>query len=130
MFKELDLQALRRVPKFAYYFRYPLRHSDFHEVRAAGKLLGRFAAKPLYGRLTSQGKVDRSAGFSGQVAVLFLPARARTAAAAKLFLTRMPRQRVVGPGGRRNWPAIHAVAERAVLRKLGSPSGSQERCGQ
>jgi len=30
MFEEFDLQALRRVPQFAHYFRYPLRHQDFH----------------------------------------------------------------------------------------------------
>jgi len=38
MFEEFDLQALRRVPQFAHYFRYPLRHQDFHEVREHGRL--------------------------------------------------------------------------------------------
>jgi hypothetical protein len=52
IFEEFDLQGLRRVPQFAHYFRYPLRHRDFHEVREQGRLLGRLAAKPLYGRLT------------------------------------------------------------------------------
>jgi len=39
MFEEFDLQALRRVPQFAHYFRYPLHHRDFHEVREQGRLL-------------------------------------------------------------------------------------------
>jgi hypothetical protein len=114
MFEEFDLQALRRVPQFAYYFRYPLRHRDFHEVRDQGRLLGRMAAKPLYGRLTRAGKVDRSAGFNGQVAVIFIPARARKARAAELLITKMPRWRVTKAGGRRNWEAIYAAAEIAV----------------
>lgn len=120
MFMDLDLQTLRRVPKFAHYFRYALHHSDFHEVRAGGTLKGRFAAKPLYGRLTADGKVDRAAGLNGQVAVVFIPARAQSAASAKLFLTRLPRERVTRADGRRNWSAIRTAAERAILRKLAS----------
>jgi hypothetical protein len=91
MFEEFDLQALRHIPQFAYYFRYSLRHRDFHEVREQGRLLGRMAAKPLYGRLTREGKVDRSSGFNGQVAVIFIPARARTPRAALRALVRTGR---------------------------------------
>ena len=114
MFEEFDLQALRRVPQLAHYFRYPLRHQDFHEAPEQGRLLGRMAAKPLYGRLTVAGKVDRSAGFNGQVAVIFIPARARTPRAAELLITKMPRRRVTKASGRRNWEAIYAAAETAV----------------
>jgi len=114
MFEEFDLKALRRVPQFAYYFRYPLHHSDFHEVREQRRLLGRVAAKPLYGRLTRAGKVDRSAGFNGQVAVIFIPARARTPRAATVLLTKMPRRQVTKADGRRNWEAIYEAAETAV----------------
>lgn len=118
MFKDLDLSGLRRMPEIAFYFRYPLRHADFREARDRGRLLGRCATKPLYGRLTPKGKVDRSAGYNGQVAVLFLPAKARSIRAARLLLTRMPRSRVTLPDGQRNWPAIRAAAERAVRRAL------------
>ena len=115
-----DLQALRRAPRIAHYFRYPLHHADFHELRKHGRLLGRFATKPLYGRLTRRGTVDRSAGYNGQVALIFIPARARSARAAQLMLTRMPRSRVTTPSGRRNWPAIRAAAERALRKQLHS----------
>lgn len=114
MFEDFDLLSLRRVPQFAHYFRYPLHHRDFREVRTQGRLLGRMAAKPIYGRLTREGKVDRSAGFNGQVAVIFIPARARTPRAAAVLLTKMPRQRVTNADGRRNWEAIYAAAETAV----------------
>ncbi len=119
-FKNFDLGALRRNKQIAFYFRYPLYHSEFRELHdeATGRLLGRFAAKPLYGRLTKEGKVDRSGGFNGQIAVLFLPARSRTAEAAQLFLARMPKERVTLPNGRRNWPAIRNAAEQAVRRRL------------
>jgi len=120
MFEDLDLRALRRLPRFAYYFRYPLHHAEFRELREGGRLLGRIAAKPLYGRLTDEGKVDRSAGFNGRVAIIFIPARARKLEAAKLLFTRMPPGRIKRADGRRNWPAIYAAAERAVRRSLAS----------
>src|SRR5512135_582973 len=120
MFKDFDLGGLRRNKRIAFYFRYPLYHSEFHELHdpKTGHLLGRFAAKPLYGRLTRDGRVDRSAGFNGQVAVIFVPARARSAAAAQLLLTRMAKAKVILPDGRRNWHSIHAAAERSVRRHL------------
>jgi hypothetical protein len=120
MFEEFDLGALRRIPRFAFYFRYPLHHRDFHVVRDGGRLLGHLAAKPLYGRLTSDGKVDRSAGFNGQVAVIFIPARARTPSAAKLLITKMPRRHVTKADGRRNWEAIYMAAENAVRKSFGA----------
>jgi len=118
MFKDFDLRTLRQIPGFAFYFRYPLHHSDFREIREEGRLLGRFTAKPLYGHLTPEGKVDRSAGFNGQVAVVFIPAKARTARSAKLLLTRMRRKEVQLSNGRRNWPAIRAAAEQGIRREL------------
>jgi hypothetical protein len=116
MFQDLDLSPLRRDPDIGYYFRYPLHHDDFREVRFEGRLLGRYATKALYGRLTPQGRVDRSAGFNGQVAVVFLPARVRSVRSARLVLTHLARSKVALPDGRRNWPAIQAAAERAIRR--------------
>lgn len=118
MFKDLDLRALRRQPQVAFYFRYPLHHNDFRELRENGRLIGRYAAKPLYGKLTSEGKVDRSAGFNGEVAVVFVPARARTVNSAEVILTPMPKERVVLPNGKRNWAAIRDAAEQAVKRRV------------
>lgn len=120
MFKNFDLGALRRNKRIAFYFRYPLYHSEFHELRdpKTGRLIGRFAAKPIYGRLTRDGRVDRSAGFNGQVAVIFVPAHTRSAPSAQLLLARMSKAKVILPDGRRNWPAIRATAEQSVRRHL------------
>ncbi len=120
-FQDFDVGALRSVPGIAFYFRYPLHHTDFKELREGprGRLLGRYAAKPLYGRLTKAGQVDRSAGYNGRIAIIYLPPRARTATSAELMFTRMPKERVTLPNGRRNWPAIRQAAERAIRHKLG-----------
>ncbi len=120
-FKRFDLSALRRDGRIAYYFRYPLHHSDFHELRESGRLLGRFAVKPLFGRLTVGGRVDRSQGYSGELAIVFIPARARSVRSAQVVLARMPRARVATAGGRRNWPAIRAAAGRVLRQRIGLP---------
>jgi hypothetical protein len=132
VFEDFDFDGLRRRPRFSYYFRYPLHHRDFRELREGGRLLGRITAKPLYGRLTEDGKVDRSAGFNGEVAIIFIPARARQPEAAKLFLTKISPRRVRRADGRRNWPAIYAAAERKIRRSLGldGSSGSFEPGGE
>jgi hypothetical protein len=118
MFKEIKLARLRHDPKIGYYFRYPLHHGDFHELRSNGRLVGRVAAKPLYGKLTPEGRVDRSKGFNGQIAIVFIPARVRSTRTAQLVLTRMPKDKVTTPEGKRNWKAIQPVAGRAVLKRL------------
>ena len=117
MFDQFDFHALRRNPQVAFYFRYALHLADFHEVREQGRLIGRYAAKPLYGKQTTTGKLDRAAGFDGRIAVIFIPARARTARAAVVLITRVAAQQVTLANGRRNWPAIRAAAEQAVRRK-------------
>ncbi|SRR5579884_13600 len=116
MFLEQVVKDLLQHPQIAFYFRYPLHPSDFRELHEGDHILGRYAAKPLYGRLTPEGRVDRSAGFNGQIAILFLPARVRTARAARLILTRMPKEKVRLANGRRNWPAIRVAAERAIRK--------------
>ncbi|MGY0505890.1 hypothetical protein [Luteimonas sp. e5] len=109
----------RQVPRFAHYFRYPLHAGDFHALREQARLLGYYTAKPLYGRLDEAGRVDRSAGFNGEIAGLFVPSPARSFAHAWLFFARMPAEAVRNARGQRNWPAIRAAAEarlRALLR--------------
>jgi hypothetical protein len=117
-FKNFDLNALRRKPEIAFYFRYPLYHSDFHEIRENSRLLGRFTAKPLYGQLTPDGKVDRSAGYNGQVAIIFIPARSRSVRSAQLVLTETAPETITLPNGRRNWTAINQAAEKAIQEFL------------
>lgn len=118
MLTQDDVDALRRVRRIGFYFRYRLRPQDFSELRSRdGKLRGYFTAKPLYGRLTERGRVDRSAGFNGEIAVLFVPEPVAVERARLLF-TRIPPARIATVGGRRNWPSILAAAEAALRRPL------------
>lgn len=118
MIDGVDLEDLRHVRRISYYFRYPLHRHDFHELNASGRLRGHYAAKPLYGRLTSAGRVDRSAGYNGDIAALFVPIDARDAYTARLVLTHIAPDRIVLPSGERNWPAIRAASERAIRETL------------
>ena len=122
MFKNFDLASLRQNPQIAYYFRYPLYHNDFHELRENRRLLGYVAAKPLYGRLTPVGKVDKSGGFNGQIAVIFVQSPARSARRATLLVTELPQDQITAPNGKRNWSAIRAAADQAVLEQLRRPA--------
>ena len=108
------------LPQFRHWFRYPLHRHDFQPLRAVQdeRLLGYYTAKPLYGRLDAAGRVDKSAGFNGQIAGVFVPSPARSWRQAGLFFTTMPQDQVARPGGKRNWPAIHAAAERALHERL------------
>jgi len=111
-----DLAAA--LPRFRHYFRYPLHARDFHPLRGPRRLLGYYSAKPLYGRLDARGRVDRSGGFSGEIAAVFVPSPAHSWRQAELLLARMPGQDVARADGRRNWPAINAAAERAILETM------------
>lgn len=114
MLQDIDLGELRRIPRIAYYFRYPLHHGNFRELRLDDRVRGHYTAKPLYGRLTPQGRVDRSAGYNGDVAALFVPIDAKTLEAAEVVLTHLDPRCVTRPDGRRNWPAIREAAERRL----------------
>lgn len=118
----LAIAGLDAVPGFRHWFRYRLHGGDFHplcaEDGADARLLGYYTAKPLYGKLDARGRVDRSAGFDGSIAVLFVPSPARSWKRARLLRARIPRDRVVGIDGRRNWPAIRRAAETAIRRAL------------
>ncbi len=126
--RSLDPADLRHsLPGFAHWFRYPLHAHDFHPLRAGdgtgARLLGYYAAKPLYGKLDVRGRVDRSAGLSGDVVAVFLPSPARSWRRARLLRTRMPRHRVRRPDGTRNWPAIRRAVEAAIHRRLQGTAG-------
>lgn len=110
----LDLARLQRIPHFRHYFRYPLHAHDFHPLRdQRDRLRGYYAAKPLYGKLDAHGRVDRSAGFDGRIAGVFVPSPARSLKHAHLFFARMRKDRVARDG-RRDWPAIRKAAELAL----------------
>ena len=117
----LDPAALpAELDGFRHWFRYPLHRHDFHALRDEddGRLRGYYSAKPLYGTLDARGRVDRSAGFDGRIAGVFVPSPARSWKQAELFFADMPKADVARADGRRNWPAINAAAE-AALRVRG-----------
>ena len=116
--RSLVLAQLDALPGFLRYFRYPLCHGDFRPLHEHARLRGYYAAKPLYATLTASGRVDRSAGFSGQVAAVFVPSPARSLRRAQLVFAQMDPTRVQRRDGRRNWPAIRGVAERAILEAV------------
>ena len=111
----------RMLPGFAHWFRYRLHDRDFHALHAEGadgahRLLGYYAAKPLYGKLDARGRVDRSAGFSGEVVAAFVPSPARSWRRARIVRARTPRGRRTD--GKRDWPAIRRAVEAAIRRNL------------
>ncbi|MEO6226339.1 MAG: hypothetical protein ABIO61_00580 [Thermomonas sp.] len=110
----------RDLPQFRHWFRYSLHRHDFQPLRAVKdqRLLGYYTAKPLYGRLDDQGRVDKSASFNGEIAGVFVPSPARSWRQAELFFTKMPKDQVAKSDGQRNWPAIHAAAELALHERL------------
>ncbi|MFT3897584.1 MAG: hypothetical protein QM719_07790 [Thermomonas sp.] len=111
-----DLPA--QLAGFSHWFRYPLHARDFHPLRdpQSRLLRGYYTAKPLYGKLDANGRVDRSSGFDGRIAGVFVPSPARSWRQAELFFSRMPKAEVVRADGRRDWDAINAAAERALRR--------------
>ncbi len=125
--RSLDPAALTQaLPRFPHYFRYPLHASDFHPLRGGdagvASLLGYYSAKPLYGTLDKRGRVDRSSGFSGEIAAVFVPSPARSWNRARLLQIRMPRDQVRNASGQRNWPAINHAAEIAIRHSLSIPT--------
>jgi hypothetical protein len=121
MEKEL-LNGIRKRPEIRYYFRYALSGKEFFEVRDQGKLLGRASAKPLYDRVTPEGRVDRSSGYSGRIAVIYVPSRARSPERALLLFTEADPQSLVMPDGRRNRGVIMQKARQAILDLLRQPA--------
>lgn len=117
MLRQDDVDAARRDRRVRCYFRYRLHTRDFHDLYGGGTLRGHYTAKPLYGRVDAQGRVDRSGGYDGRIAVLFLPEPVDPDAVRLLF-ARLPPPRLTTGAGRRNWPLIREAAESALRREL------------
>jgi hypothetical protein len=126
MLGELDLDDLRKIKQVSHYFRYPLHRRDFHDLRVQDQVRGHYAAKPLYNSLTASNRVDRSSGYSGDVASLFVPSDAASLHDVRLLLTHLAPGRVELPTGRRNWPAIRAAAESGIRQMLAGTTASQD----
>jgi hypothetical protein len=62
--------------------------------------------------------VDRSGGYNGDIAALFVPIEAEDAEEARVLLTHIPPERVVTSSGSRNWKAIRAAAEQRIRESL------------
>lgn len=113
----IDWGQFDRDGRLRHYFRYELREEDFRPAtNALGRTLGHYYAKPLYGRLDGRGRVDKSAGFNGEIAIAFAePEGGRLT----LLFTRLPEGEIARPDGRRNWPAIREAARRRICEHLG-----------
>ena len=115
----IDWGQFDRDHQFRYYFRYKLHEKDFRPATdSQGRTLGHFYAKPLYGRLDERGRVDKSAGFNGEIAIAFAePEEGRLT----LLFTHLPKQEIVRADGRKNWAAIREAARRRICEHLGWP---------
>lgn len=118
MIDAIDLEELRKTRRIGYYFRYPLHRKDFHDLKIGNNIQGHYAAKPLYGSLTPEGQVDKSAGFNGEVAVLYVPLEAKTADEVQLLITHTAPKNIQLPTGKRNWEKINAIAAESIKKRL------------
>ncbi len=118
MIDDLDLDELRKTRRIGYYFRYPLHRNNFHELKIRDHIYGHYTAKPLYGRLTPEGRVDKTAEFNGDVAVLYVPLKAKTSDEAELFISHTAPKNIQLPTGKRNWKKINEVAVKSITRRL------------
>lgn len=113
-----DLKALNKIRRLSYYFRYPLHRHDFHELTIESRLYGHYAAKPLYGRLKADGRVDKSAGLNGDIVALFLSVEAETIHDAQIFIAHTDPARIVRPDGGKNRDEINAVAAQHIRKEI------------
>jgi hypothetical protein len=118
MIDDLDLDELRKTRRIGYYFRYPLHRNNFHDLKIRDHIYGHYTAKPLYGRLTPEGRVDKSAGFNGDVAVLYVPLEAKTPGEVELFIAHSTPQNIQLSTGKRNWEKINEVAVQSITKQL------------
>jgi hypothetical protein len=114
---KIDWGQFDRDERFRYYFRYKLHEKDFRPaIDGQGRTLGFSYAKPLYGRLDDRCRVDKSAGFNGEIAIAFAePEEGHLT----LLFTHMPKEEIAGAAGRKRWPAIREAARRRICEHLG-----------
>lgn len=118
MIDDIDLDELRKARRIGYYFRYPLHRDSFHDLKIKDRIYGHYVAKPLYGQLTPEGRVDKSAGFNGDVAVLFVPLDAKSYDDVELLISHTTPKNIQLPGGKRNWKKINEIAENMLSKRL------------
>jgi hypothetical protein len=118
MIEDLDLGELRKLRRIGYYFRYPLHRDHFHDLIIRDHIYGHYTAKPLYGRLTPEGRVDKSAGFNGDVAILFVPLEAKHPDNVQLFISHTSPENIMTPAGKRNWKKINETAVEYITKQL------------
>ncbi|MBL7733839.1 MAG: hypothetical protein JNL51_00140 [Chitinophagaceae bacterium] len=95
-----------------------MHRSDFHSLRIGDRVYGHYAAKPLYGKLTPEGRVDKSTGFNGDIAALFVPLAARGPDEAELFIAHATPEDLVLRTGKRNWKRINETAAEFIIKRL------------
>ena len=66
------------------------------------------------GFYASDGRVDRTSAYNGDIAVLFVPLEARTPAETRLLLTHVDPAQIVYDNGTRNWTVIRSAAEACI----------------
>lgn len=86
----------------------------------ARRLRGHYAAKPLYNGLGAARCVDRTAGFSGEIAALFVPLGASAVDDVKVVLARIDPDEILLDGRRRNWPSIRRATKDRIRANLES----------
>ncbi len=118
MIDEFNLDELRKTRRIGYYFRYPLHRTNFHELKINDHIFGHYTAKPLYGHLTTNGFVDKSAGFNGDIAVLYVPLQAKNLDDVELFISHTAPNNIQLPTGKRNWKKINKTAVKSLKERL------------
>jgi hypothetical protein len=114
---KVDWGQFDRDERLRHYFRYKLHEKDFRPATdGQGRTLGHFYAKPLYGRLDDRGRVDKTVGFNGEIAIAFAEP---DAGRLTVLFARLPKEEIARRDGRKNWPAIREAARRRICEHLG-----------
>lgn len=114
---KIDWDTFDRDHQFRHYFRYKIHEEDFRPATdREGRTVGHFFAKPLYRRLDERGRVDKSEGFSGEIAIAFAESEQGH---LTLLITRLPAAKITTANGKKDWPAIREAARRRICEHVG-----------